>query len=101
MTTDAVCLGSDTKTRMASCNSRYLNDSNLEFTSGVTIDKSGNYIMSSISMQKFPKSGQTYKAVVDSFDQCESAEIVSKKLEHEVSKYPDKIRWDRSQGFQK
>ena len=59
----------------------YLNDSNLEFTSGVTIDKSGNYIMSSISMQKFPKSGQTYKAVVDSFDQVrESAEVVSKKL---------------------
>jgi carbamoyl-phosphate synthase large subunit len=37
--------------------------------------------MSSISVQKFPKSGQTYKAIVDSFDQVrESAEIVSKKL---------------------
>jgi carbamoyl-phosphate synthase large subunit len=59
----------------------YLNDSYLEFTSGVTIDKSGNSIMSSISMSKSPKSGQTYKAVVDSFDEVRmSAEMVSKKL---------------------
>jgi|RhiMethySRZTD1v2_1073278.scaffolds.fasta_scaffold04941_10 carbamoyl-phosphate synthase large subunit len=59
----------------------YLNDSYQEFTSGVTIDKSGNSIMSSISMRKSPKSGQTYKAVVDSFDEVRmSAEMVSKKL---------------------
>jgi carbamoyl-phosphate synthase large subunit len=59
----------------------YLKDTNQEFTSGVTIDKSGRYIMSSISLQKFPKSGQTYKAIVDSFDLIrKSAEKIALKL---------------------
>jgi carbamoyl-phosphate synthase large subunit len=59
----------------------YLNDTNQEFTSGVTIDKSGGYVMSSISLRKFPKSGQTYKALVDSFDLIrKSAEVVALKL---------------------
>jgi hypothetical protein len=60
---------------------KYVNDSYLEFTSGVTIDQSGNHIMSSISVRKSPKSGQRYKAVVYSFDEVlKSTEIVSKKL---------------------
>jgi carbamoyl-phosphate synthase large subunit len=59
----------------------YLDDTNQEFTSGVTIDKSGSYVMSSISLQKFPKSGQTYKALVDSFDLIrKSAEVVALRL---------------------
>lgn len=59
----------------------YLNDTNQEFTSGVTIDKSGSYVMSSISLRKFPKSGQTYKAIVDSFDQVrKTAEEIAIKL---------------------
>jgi carbamoyl-phosphate synthase large subunit len=59
----------------------YLNDKNQEFTSGVTIDKSGSYVMSSISLRKSPKSGQTYKAFVDSFDLIrKSAEEISMKL---------------------
>jgi carbamoyl-phosphate synthase large subunit len=59
----------------------YLNGTNQEFTSGVTIDKDGSYVMSSISLQKFPKSGQTYKAFVDSFDPIrKSAEEVAIKL---------------------
>ena len=56
----------------------YLNGREQEFTSGVTIDKTGSYVMSSISLRKLPKSGQTYKAVVDSFDQIrKSAENVA------------------------
>jgi carbamoyl-phosphate synthase large subunit len=59
----------------------YLNETSQEFTSGVTIDKSGKYIMSSISLRKFPKHGQTYKAIVDSFDLIrKSAEKVALKL---------------------
>jgi carbamoyl-phosphate synthase large subunit len=59
----------------------YLNETTQEFTSGVTIDKSGRYIMSSISLRKFPKHGQTYKAIVDSFDLIrKSAEKVALRL---------------------
>lgn len=59
----------------------YLNGTNQEFTSGVTIDKDGSYVMSSISLQKFPKSGQTYKAFVDSFDPIrKSAKEVALRL---------------------
>lgn len=59
----------------------YLNETSQEFTSGVTIDKSGKYVMSSISLRKFPKHGQTYKAIVDSFDLIrKSAEKVALKL---------------------
>jgi carbamoyl-phosphate synthase large subunit len=59
----------------------YLNETTQEFTSGVTIDKSGRYIMSSISLRKFPKHGQTYKAIVDSFDLIrKSAETVALRL---------------------
>jgi carbamoyl-phosphate synthase large subunit len=59
----------------------YLNETCQEFTSGVTIDKSGMNVMSSISLCKFPKHGQTYKAIVDSFDLIrKSAEKVALKL---------------------
>jgi carbamoyl-phosphate synthase large subunit len=59
----------------------YLNETCQEFTSGVTIDKSGKYVMSSISLRKFPKHGQTYKAIVDSFDLIrKSAEKIALKL---------------------
>jgi carbamoyl-phosphate synthase large subunit len=59
----------------------YLNETCQEFTSGVTIDKSGMHVMSSISLCKFPKHGQTYKAIVDSFDPIrKSAEEVALKL---------------------
>jgi carbamoyl-phosphate synthase large subunit len=59
----------------------YLDGTDQEFTSGVTIDKSGSYVMSSISLRKFPKSGQTYKAFVDSFDIIrKSAEEIAMKL---------------------
>ena len=38
----------------------YLKGDNTEFTSGVTVDKSGEYIMSSITIRKIIKNGQTY-----------------------------------------
>jgi len=44
----------------------YLDGEDSEFTSGVTISTSGK-IMSSISMRKFLKGGQTYKAFIDDY----------------------------------
>lgn len=46
----------------------YLDGASNEFTSGITIDKSGRSVMSSISMRKIIKNGQTYKAFIDDFD---------------------------------
>jgi carbamoyl-phosphate synthase large subunit len=52
-----------------------------EFTTGVTIDTSGKKIMSSISIKKIIKHGQTYKAFVDDFSLIrESAEKFASKL---------------------
>ena len=57
------------------------NSNNSEFTSGVTVDRSGKYVMSSISIRKIVKSGQTYKAFIDSFENIRrSAEEVALKL---------------------
>lgn len=57
------------------------NDNNTEFTSGVTVDRLGKYIMSSISIQKIVKSGQTYKAFIDNFEGIRrSAEEIALKL---------------------
>ena len=57
------------------------NSNNAEFTSGVTVDRSGKYVMSSISIRKIVKSGQTYKAFIDSFENIRrSAEEVALKL---------------------
>lgn len=52
-----------------------------EFTTGITVDTSGRKIMSSISMKKIIKHGQTYKAFVDDFSLIrESAEKFASKL---------------------
>ena len=59
----------------------YLNDDEAEFTSGVTVDRFGKYTMSSISIRKIVKSGQTYKAFIDNFESIRrSAEKVALKL---------------------
>jgi len=59
----------------------YLDGENVEFTSGVTINKTGKNIMSSISMRKTLKQGQTYKAFVDDFhDVRKSAEETALKF---------------------
>jgi carbamoyl-phosphate synthase large subunit len=52
-----------------------------EFTSGVTIDRSCRYAMSSIAIRKTIKHGQTYKAFIDDFyDVRKSAEEIALKL---------------------
>ncbi|MEO9321142.1 MAG: ATP-grasp domain-containing protein [Nitrososphaera sp.] len=52
-----------------------------EFTSGVTVDRSGKYAMSSISIRKFLKHGQTHKAFIeDNQSVRKSAEEVALKL---------------------
>lgn len=45
----------------------YLGSEDAEFTSGVTVDKTGKRVMSSISMRRILKGGQTYKAFIDDF----------------------------------
>jgi carbamoyl-phosphate synthase large subunit len=56
---------------------QYLKEEGEEFTSGVTSDRNGK-VMSSISMRRRLKGGQTYKAFVDDFPQVrESAEKVA------------------------
>jgi len=59
----------------------YLKDNDTEFTSGVTVDRFGKYIMSSISIRKIIKNGQTYKAFIDDFENIRrSAEEVALKF---------------------
>ena len=59
----------------------YLNDDWTEFTTGVTVDKFGKNIMSSISIRKIMKNGQTYKAFIDSFESIRrSSEEVALRL---------------------
>lgn len=48
---------------------KYLANDSKEYTTGITIDKEGSKIMSSITMRKVLKHGQTYKAYIDSFPQ--------------------------------
>jgi len=59
----------------------YLDGENVEFTSGVVVDRTGMNVMSSISMKKTLKQGQTYKAFVDDFhDIRKSAEETALKF---------------------
>ena len=59
----------------------YLDGKNMEFTSGVVVDRTGKGVMSSISMRKTLKQGQTYKAFVDDFhDIRKSAEETALKF---------------------
>jgi carbamoyl-phosphate synthase large subunit len=58
----------------------YLKDDEAEFTSGVTIDRFGKYIMSSISIKKIIKNGQTYKAFIDNLKYT----TVSRRGRHEI-----------------
>jgi carbamoyl-phosphate synthase large subunit len=46
----------------------YIAESYPEYTSGITIDKRGEYVMSSVSIKKTLKSGQTYKAFIDDYE---------------------------------
>ena len=56
-------------------------DGDMEFTTGVTVDESGSEVMSSISIKKTIKNGQTYKAHIDDFrDIRRYSESVAVKL---------------------
>ena len=62
-------------------NNNNIDGNSIEFTSGVTIDRFGKYIMSSISIKKIIKNGQTYKAFIDSYETVRrSAEEIALKL---------------------
>ena len=59
----------------------YLDGENVEFTSGVVVDRTGKSVLSSISMRKTIKQGQTYKAFVDDFYEIrKSAEETALKI---------------------
>jgi len=60
---------------------KYLKDDDQEFTTGITIDKSGQNIMSSIVLKKILKHGQTYKAIINEFPEIRAiSEITAKKI---------------------
>jgi carbamoyl-phosphate synthase large subunit len=53
-----------------------------EFTTGITVDRTGKRVMSSISIKKILKAGQTYKALIDDFPSIRKpAEAVAMKLQ--------------------
>lgn len=59
----------------------FLDAEDSEFTTGVVSDRSGISTLSSISMRRSLKFGQTYKAYVDEFPEVRrTAEIVARKL---------------------
>ncbi len=59
----------------------YLPNTDLEFTTGVTVDVKGKYVMSSIAMRRTLKGGQTYKAFIAEFaDIRRTAEEAAMKL---------------------
>ena len=69
-----------TKTGWRPILQEYLQGDESEFTSGVTVDKNGK-VMSSISMRKMIKHGQTYKAFIDDFKSVrQSAEETAIKI---------------------
>ncbi len=56
---------------------KYLNNDDKEFTVGITIDSKSKYVMSSISIKKLLKHGQTYKAIIKNYPQIRK---VSEKI---------------------
>ena len=60
---------------------KYLRDDNKEFTTGITINRDGLEIMSSIVIKKILKHGQTYKAIIDNYPAIkETSEETAKKI---------------------
>jgi carbamoyl-phosphate synthase large subunit len=59
----------------------YVGDESQEFTTGVTVSNDGKTVLSSISMKRTLKGGQTYKAFIDDFEDVRrSAEGVALRL---------------------
>lgn len=52
---------------------QYIPSDRLEFTTGVTVDREGSYVMSSIAMRRTLKGGQTYKGFINGYDDIERA----------------------------
>jgi carbamoyl-phosphate synthase large subunit len=60
---------------------KYLKDDNKEFTTGITIDKNGKQVMSSIVIKKILKHGQTYKAIIDDYPNIKKiSETTARKI---------------------
>jgi carbamoyl-phosphate synthase large subunit len=60
---------------------KYLGDDNKEFTTGVTINRNGLEVMSSIVIKKLLKHGQTYKAIIDDYPEIKKiSEETAKKI---------------------
>lgn len=60
---------------------KYLKNDNEEYTTGITVDKEGKLIMSSITMKKILKHGQTYKAFIDKYPKIKNiCKIIVNKL---------------------
>jgi carbamoyl-phosphate synthase large subunit len=56
-------------------------DDNKEFTTGVTINRNGIEVMSSIVIKKLLKHGQTYKAIIDDYPEIKKiSEETAKKI---------------------
>ena len=52
---------------------QYIPSDNLEFTTGVTVDREGREVMSSIAMRRTLKAGQTYKGFINGYGDIERA----------------------------
>ncbi len=60
---------------------KYIKNDNNEFTVGITIDKEGKFVMSSIAMKKLLKYGQTYKAFINKYTKIRKiSEKISLKI---------------------
>jgi carbamoyl-phosphate synthase large subunit len=60
---------------------KYLKNDDKEFTVGITVDSKSEYVMSSISIKKLLKHGQTYKAIIKNYPRIRKvSEMIAKKI---------------------
>ncbi len=63
---------------------KYLKNDAKEYTTGITVDSDGRQIMSSITLRKVLKHGQTYKAYIDKFPKVER---ICNQIAHSLGAY--------------
>jgi len=63
---------------------KYLKNDSKEYTTGITVDSDGRQIMSSITLRKVLKHGQTYKAYIDKFPKVEK---ICNQIAHSLGAY--------------
>lgn len=63
---------------------KYLKNDAKEYTTGITVDSDGRQIMSSITLRKVLKHGQTYKAYIDKFPKVEK---ICNQIAHSLGAY--------------